>query len=198
MLLGLGGAGIAGTRVLYRQVQWRRALLVPQSRICAVVEQGTDCRCGACADRAVQRSHATLVARIGVGARRDQVLDDRPTRRRGRNGELSDRQRIGGPARRGRSLAWCRSSALLHWRKVAAGGEGGGMISRRCRPVPEVPRSAFKGFRFRPEIVVLAVRWYLRVRTLLPRCRRAPGRAWDRGRSRHGVPVGAALHAAAR
>jgi IS6 family transposase len=35
-------------------------------------------------------------------------------------------------------------------------------MPRRCRPVPEVPRSAFKGFRFPPEIVVLAVRWYLR------------------------------------
>ena len=36
------------------------------------------------------------------------------------------------------------------------------MISRRCRPVPEVPSSAFKGFRFSPEIIVLALRWYLR------------------------------------
>src|SRR5216684_1966711 len=30
------------------------------------------------------------------------------------------------------------------------------------RPVPAVPNSAFKGFRFPPEIIVLAVRWYLR------------------------------------
>ena len=52
--------------------------------------------------------------------------------------------------------------ALLHWRRVARGGEGGGMISRRFRPVPEVPSSAFKGFRFPPEIIVLALRWYLR------------------------------------
>jgi IS6 family transposase len=36
------------------------------------------------------------------------------------------------------------------------------MISRRCRPVSAVPDSAFKGFRFPPEIIVLAVRWYLR------------------------------------
>jgi IS6 family transposase len=36
------------------------------------------------------------------------------------------------------------------------------MASRRCRPVPVVPSSAFAGFRFRPEIIVLAVRWYLR------------------------------------
>ena len=36
------------------------------------------------------------------------------------------------------------------------------MSSRRCRPVSAVPSSAFKGFRFPPEMIVLAVRWYLR------------------------------------
>ena len=36
------------------------------------------------------------------------------------------------------------------------------MSFRRCRPVSVVPGSAFKGFRFPPEIIVLAVRWYLR------------------------------------
>ena len=45
---------------------------------------------------------------------------------------------------------------------VAIGSEGGGMTSRRSRPVPAVRSSAFKGFRFPPEIIVLAVRWYLR------------------------------------
>jgi hypothetical protein len=43
-----------------------------------------------------------------------------------------------------------------------SGGQGAGMSSRRCRPVSAVPSSAFKGFRFPPEIIVLAVRWYLR------------------------------------
>jgi len=35
---------------------------------------------------------------------------------------------------------------------------------RCCRPVPslEVERSAFAGFQFPPEVIVLAVRWYLR------------------------------------
>ena len=33
---------------------------------------------------------------------------------------------------------------------------------RRCRPVPAVPSSSFKGFRHPPEVIVLAVRWYLR------------------------------------
>ena len=36
------------------------------------------------------------------------------------------------------------------------------MRLRRSCPVPVVPSSAFKGFRFPPEIIVLAVRWYLR------------------------------------
>ena len=36
------------------------------------------------------------------------------------------------------------------------------MRFRRSRPGPVVPCSAFKVFRFPPEIIVLAVRWYLR------------------------------------
>src|ERR1700732_4235771 len=36
------------------------------------------------------------------------------------------------------------------------------MVSRRPRVVPAVPSSGFAGFRFPPEIIVLAVRWYLR------------------------------------
>jgi transposase-like protein len=35
------------------------------------------------------------------------------------------------------------------------------MRTRRLRPVP-APRSAFAGFRFPPEVIVIAVRWYLR------------------------------------
>jgi transposase, IS6 family len=36
------------------------------------------------------------------------------------------------------------------------------MVSHRSRRVPVVPSSAFGGFRFPPDIIVLAVRWYLR------------------------------------
>lgn len=53
------------------------------------------------------------------------------------------------------------TQGLLHWRIVGPGGEGGGMMLRRCRPVPAVSNSAFKGFRFPPEIIVLAVRWFV-------------------------------------
>ncbi len=36
------------------------------------------------------------------------------------------------------------------------------MLPRRTCPVPVVPTSAFVEFRFPPEIIVLAIRWYLR------------------------------------
>jgi IS6 family transposase len=50
----------------------------------------------------------------------------------------------------------------LHWVMTVFEGDSGGM--RRCRGVllPVVLSSAFKGFRFPPEVIVLAVRWYLR------------------------------------
>ena len=38
------------------------------------------------------------------------------------------------------------------------------MLRSHARPVPVVPSSAFAGFRFPPEIIVLTVRWYLRFR----------------------------------
>jgi len=40
-------------------------------------------------------------------------------------------------------------------------GETEGMRTRRSRPVAPTP-SAFAGFRFPPDVIVLAVRWYLR------------------------------------
>ena len=36
------------------------------------------------------------------------------------------------------------------------------MRRSHARPILAVPSSAFAGFRFPPEIIVLAVRWYLR------------------------------------
>jgi transposase, IS6 family len=41
-------------------------------------------------------------------------------------------------------------------------GDSGGMLRSHARPLPAIPSSAFAGFRFPPEIIVLAVRWYLR------------------------------------
>jgi transposase, IS6 family len=45
---------------------------------------------------------------------------------------------------------------------LVCGGDSGGMLRSHDRPVPVLPSSAFKGFRFPPEIIVVAVRWYLR------------------------------------
>ena len=36
------------------------------------------------------------------------------------------------------------------------------MRLRRSHPVPVIPDTAFAGFRFPPEIIILAIRWYLR------------------------------------
>src|SRR4030095_15671198 len=44
----------------------------------------------------------------------------------------------------------------------AFGGDSDWMRRSHARPVSAVPFSAFKGFRFPPEVIVLAVRWYLR------------------------------------
>jgi transposase, IS6 family len=41
-------------------------------------------------------------------------------------------------------------------------GDSGGMLRSHSRLASVVPSSAFAGFRFPPEIIVLAVRWYLR------------------------------------
>jgi transposase, IS6 family len=57
---------------------------------------------------------------------------------------------------------WVPKTALLHWRTSAISGEGAWMRPRSPRPAPVVPSSAFVGFRFPPEIIVLAVPWYLR------------------------------------
>jgi IS6 family transposase len=70
------------------------------------------------------------------------------------------------------------------------------MRTRRPRPAT-VPRSAFAGFCFPPEVIVLAVRWYLRFGLLF---RDVEELLSERGvsRPRHRLPLGAAVHAAAR
>jgi hypothetical protein len=72
------------------------------------------------------------------------------------------------------------------------------VVKRRRRPVPPFELSAFAGFRFPPEVIMLAVRWYLPLRVVLPRSRGAPRRAWHRRRSRHALSLGATVHALAR
>jgi hypothetical protein len=53
---------------------------------------------------------------------------------------------------------------------TAFSSETAGMRSRRpCAAL--VPRSAFAGFRFPPDVIVVAARWYLRFGLSLPRRR---------------------------
>jgi transposase InsO family protein len=52
-------------------------------------------------------------------------------------------------------------AALLHLLRAPPSRQTASMSARRPDPVP-VDRSAFVGFCFPPEVIVLAVRWYLR------------------------------------
>jgi len=52
-------------------------------------------------------------------------------------------------------------TALLHPRRRHRSSQTAGMRRRRTRPAP-LPRSVFAGFRFPCDVIVLAVRWYLR------------------------------------
>ena len=49
----------------------------------------------------------------------------------------------------------------MHPRRPSPGSETAGMRTRRPRPAPAT-QSAFAGFRFPSDVIVLAVRWYLR------------------------------------
>jgi DDE domain len=51
----------------------------------------------------------------------------------------------------------------LHWATTVVEDDSGGMRRSHVRRVPVVPCSAFKGFRLPPAVIVLAVRWYLRL-----------------------------------
>ena len=49
--------------------------------------------------------------------------------------------------------------ALLH-RRITASRQA--WLMRRCSTRESTPRSGFAGFRFPPEVIILAVRWCLR------------------------------------
>lgn len=52
--------------------------------------------------------------------------------------------------------------ALLHWAITSSAVRLGGMKRRQFCPPMETGSAAFAGFRFPPEVILLAVRWYLR------------------------------------
>ncbi len=62
---------------------------------------------------------------------------------------------------------WCAACgkhrrALLHWARGRRIRETRVMRSRPQSRFRPAPRSAFSGYRFPPEVIALAVRWYLR------------------------------------
>ena len=52
-------------------------------------------------------------------------------------------------------------AGLLRWLRPRPSGETARMKDPSPSPTP-VPLSAFAGFRFPPDVIVLAMRWYLR------------------------------------
>jgi hypothetical protein len=52
-------------------------------------------------------------------------------------------------------------AALLHSLRLRLPSETADMRTRRPRPAP-IARSAFTGVRFPPDVIAVAVRWYLR------------------------------------
>ena len=85
---------------------------------------------------------------------------------------------------RGLGLAW----------QVPSGERGRDEASTSLR---SGSAAAFAGFRFPPEVIVVAVRWVPALWAVVPRRRGAARRTRRRRRPRHRVPLGAALHAAA-
>src|SRR3954447_12432583 len=55
-----------------------------------------------------------------------------------------------------------RTWALLHWSSPASVRQTPAIRSHRYPHPCPAPRSAFAGYRFPPEVITLAVRWYLR------------------------------------
>jgi hypothetical protein len=90
----------------------------------------------------------------------------RPTHQSGGHGHVGAASRVhrrpAGRARRARSRCSRRlKAALLHRRRLCPSSETVGMRTRRPRAAPAIG-SAFAGFRFPPDVIVLAVRWYRR------------------------------------
>src|SRR5439155_15346969 len=61
----------------------------------------------------------------------------------------------------GRATRLMDRRALLHWLPASIRDTRAMRSRRHLRPRP-APRSAFAGYRFPPEVITLAVRWYLR------------------------------------
>ena len=94
----------------------------------------------------------------------------------------------------------CWSTMTLAGGVALTDRPGSVMVAGGSEPRPGGPAQAppaFAGFRFPPDVIILAVRWHLRYAPSYRDVERAPGRARYRGGSRDSVPVGAADHSRA-
>jgi hypothetical protein len=88
------------------------------------------------------------------------------------------------------------AGVLLRWRMLASAREADA-VRKRLSVVPRPPSSAFAGHRFPPDVIMLAVRWYLRYGLPYRDIEETPRRTRHPRRSRHDLPVGPTLHAPA-
>jgi len=72
------------------------------------------------------------------------------------------------------------------------------MRSRRCPHLRPAPRSAFAGHRFPPEVITLAVRWYLRFGLSYRDVEELLAERGIQVDSREHLPVGPAVRAGVR
>jgi transposase-like protein len=102
----------------------------------------------------------------GAGKRRRAASNRQPKGQRAACGHHAGRHRQRGPddaanADQDDAASFAPPSALLHSLLLRQPSETAGMRTRRPRPAP-IARSAFAGFRFPADAIMLAVRWYLR------------------------------------
>jgi IS6 family transposase len=69
------------------------------------------------------------------------------------------------------------------------------MSTRWHPPMRPAPRSAFSGYRFPPEVITLAVRWYVRFGLSFRDVEELLAERRHRGRPREHLPVGPAVRA---
>ena len=89
---------------------------------------------------------------------------------------------------------WVPETALLRWRIDVVVGEG--RVVKPHRVDRRVPATSFVGYRFPPEVILLAVRWYLRYGLSYRDVEELLAERGVESRSRHDLPLGPALHPA--
>ncbi len=98
------------------------------------------------------------------------------------------------------TVDWLNRIAVTSCRGTVAPadhGERQAGLMRRRSVRESTPRSEFAGFRFPPDVIILAVRWYLRYGLSYRDVEELLAETGHRGRPCHGLSVGAAVYSAA-